>query len=120
MSYLASLLSQLSEKQEQLSRLKACESDLKKLQGEFSEFQKLVKEPELSATTWMGNLANTFQDFREDADKSYKDVSNTQLNTALQNIGDKIVSITEEIESLESQIEAERARMEVEQEQNKG
>ncbi|MGG3926181.1 DUF5082 family protein [Metabacillus fastidiosus] len=115
MSYLASLLSQLSEKQEQLRRLKICESELQNLQGEFRQNQKLVKEPELTSVTWAGDLATTFESIRKEADISYKDISDTQLNAVLQHIADKILSLIQEIRLLEIQIAAERARMESEE-----
>lgn len=119
MSYLASLLSQLSEKQEQLSRLKICESELQNLQGEFRQNQKLVKEPQLTSATWEGNLADTFESIRKEADTSYKGISDTQLNGVLKDIADKILSLIQEIQLLESQIAAERARMESEESKGK-
>ncbi|MGG3800180.1 YwqH-like family protein [Metabacillus fastidiosus] len=119
MSYLASLLSQLSEKQEQLSRLKTCESELQNLQGEFRENQKLLKEPQLTSVTWAGDLADTFESIRKEADTSYKDISDTQLNAVLKDIADKILSLIQEIQLLEIQIAAERARMESEESKGK-
>ncbi|MEH6947111.1 DUF5082 family protein [Bacillus sp. JJ634] len=115
MSYLSYLQSELREKQEQLIRLKNCVSELDGLQSEFIQNQKLIKDPELTSTTWKGTLANKFLEVREDISFSYKDISQTQLNTAITTIENKIESINAEIQSLQSSIAAEKARLEMEE-----
>lgn len=114
MSYLSYLQSQLSEKKEQLIRLQNCVSKLDGLQSEFLQHQKLIKDPELTSTTWQGTLATKFEEIREDLSFSYKDISQTQLNNALTTIENKIEAIHAEIQSLQSSIAAEKARIEME------
>lgn len=115
MSYLSYLQSELAEKKEQLERLKNCKSELDGYQVEFGQNNYLVKDPDLSATTWKGNLAEKFTDIREDMDAAYKDISGTQLDTAITAIENKIANIKAEIQSLQSAISAEIARIEREE-----
>jgi paraquat-inducible protein B len=119
LSYLSYLQSQLSEKKEQLIRLKNCVSKLDGLQTEFIQQQKLVKDPELTSTTWHGTLADKFENIREDLSFSYKDISQTQLNNVLTTIENKIESLQAEIQSLQNSIEAENARIEREKRQER-
>jgi paraquat-inducible protein B len=115
MSYLAYLQSELSEKKDQLNRLKTCVSELDVLQSEFIQDQKLTKDPVLTATTWKGTLADKFENIREDLSYSYKDISQIQLDTAITTIENKIDSINAEIRSLQQSIEAEKDRIEREE-----
>ncbi|MFD6440799.1 DUF5082 family protein [Peribacillus sp. NPDC060186] len=114
MSYLSYLQSELREKQEQLIRLKNCASELDGLQSEFIQNQKLIKDPELTSTTWKGSLANKFMEVREVLSFSYENISQMQLNTAITTIENKIESINAEIQSLQRSIAAERSRIEME------
>ena len=57
----------LSEKRDQADiRLKNCVFELDGLQSEFIQNQKLIKDPELTSSTWKGELANEFLGVRED------------------------------------------------------
>ncbi|MDQ0230659.1 prefoldin subunit 5 [Metabacillus malikii] len=112
MSYLQS---ELAEKKEQLERLKSCATELDGYQAEFSQNQHLVKDPDLSGTTWKGNLADKFIDIREDMEGVYKDLSGYQLDTAITAIENKIATIKAEIQSLQVAISAEIARIEREE-----
>jgi chaperonin cofactor prefoldin len=112
LSYLAYLQSELSEKREQLERLRSCRVKLDDLQSEFSHNQKLVKEPELTSVTWKGSLANKFNDIRDDADLAYKDIFTNQLDTSLSTIDHKIENLQAEIQSLQSSIYFEKGRIE--------
>ncbi|WP_243291007.1 DUF5082 family protein [Bacillus sp. FJAT-47783] len=114
MSYLSYLQAQLREKKEQLYRLKNCASKLDALQGEFFQNQKLINDPELTSTTWNGELANKFTYVREDLSLSYKELFETQLNTVIMTIEHKVTSIKIEIQTLESSIAYEKARIEME------
>jgi hypothetical protein len=115
LSYLAYLQSVLSEKRDQLIRLKNCVFELNGLQSEFIQNQKLIKDPDLTSSTWKGELANEFSGVREDISFSYKDIAQTQLNTAITTIENKIESINAEIQSLQSSIATEKARIEMEE-----
>ncbi|WP_185152116.1 YwqH-like family protein [Peribacillus simplex] len=114
MSYLSYLQSELREKEEQLIRLKNCASELDGLQSEFIQNQKLIKDPELTPTTWKGSLANKFMEVREVLSFSYENISQVQLNTAITTIENKIESINAEIQSSQRSIAAERSRIEME------
>ena len=82
------------------------------LQSEFSQYRKLVKEPELTSVTWKGSLANKFNDIREDVDLAYKDIFINQLDTSFSTIDDKIENLQAEIQSLQRSISFEKARIE--------
>ncbi|MCM3169367.1 YwqH-like family protein [Peribacillus frigoritolerans] len=120
MSYLSYLQSELREKQEQLIRLKNCVSELDGLQSEFIQNQKLIKDPELTSTTWKGSLANKFMEVREVLSFSYENISQMQLNTAIMTIENEIESINIEIPSLQRSIAAERSRIEMEARKERG
>ncbi|TKH04494.1 DUF5082 domain-containing protein [Peribacillus simplex] len=120
LSYLSYLHSQLREKQEQLIRLKNCVSELDGLQSEFIQNQKLIKDPELTSTTWKGSLANKFMEVREVLSFSYENISQMQLNTAIMTIENEIESINTEIPSLQRSIAAERSRIEMEARKERG
>ncbi|WP_102026522.1 YwqH-like family protein [Salirhabdus sp. Marseille-P4669] len=111
MSYLASLLAKLEEKQEQLRRLNTCAGQLGSLQGEFAQNKPLVHDPELTNQTWKGSLANKFLNIREEMAMEYDDISNVQLSQSQSTLSSKIGQIQSEIESLYSSIAAERARL---------
>ena len=120
LSYLSYLQSELREKQEQLIRLKNCVSELDGLQSEFIQNQKLIKDPELTLTTWKGSLANKFMEVREVLSFSYENISQMQLNTAIMTIENEIESINAEIPSLQRSIAAERSRIEMEARKERG
>jgi hypothetical protein len=120
LSYLSYLQSELREKQEQLIRLKNCASELDGLQSEFIQNQKLIKDPELTSTTWKGSLANKFMEVREVLSFSYENISQMQLNTAITTIENEIESINAEIPSLQRSIAAERSRIEMEARKERG
>ncbi|WP_257350760.1 DUF5082 domain-containing protein [Pseudalkalibacillus decolorationis] len=115
MSYLTYLQSEVREKREQLERLNNCEAELENLQSEFIQKRSLTKDPELTSTTWKGNLANKFLQVREDVTYAYKDISQVQLDTALNTIENKIQEIRGQIESLHRSIASEKARIEREE-----
>ncbi|KAA0565855.1 DUF5082 domain-containing protein [Bacillus sp. CH30_1T] len=111
-SYLSYLTSQLHEKKEQLIRLKNAYSSVNQLQGEFLRHQTSITHPELTSSTWQGTLARKFIEVREDVILSYKDMSQTQMDTAIMSIEDKISSIRSQIQSLEISIANEQERIE--------
>ncbi|WP_085990844.1 YwqH-like family protein [Oceanobacillus senegalensis] len=111
MSLLASLLARLAEKREDLRRLNACEGQLGNLQGEFVQNRMLVEEPELTAQTWKGVLANEFLDIRDKMAFEYDDISNSQISRTLELLRAKIGEVQREIEVLQARIAAERARL---------
>ncbi|WLR41392.1 DUF5082 family protein [Bacillus carboniphilus] len=114
MSYLSYLQSELSEKQQHLIRLKKTVTQLEQIQNEFRYNQKLIDAPDLSSQTWKGNLANQFLNIRDELVDSYNQLSQTDLNHAIDDIENKIADIKRNIHSLEIKIDRERERIEME------
>ncbi|MGN1402345.1 MAG: DUF5082 family protein [Bacillus sp. (in: firmicutes)] len=112
MSTLSYLYAELALKKEQIIKLRTAEGELDGVQTEFVHHQRLVHEPQLTAHTWMGQLADEFSDLREDIERAYQDLSLTQLNSVLEAIDQKIRTLQAEIGSLENRITAEKARLE--------
>ena len=103
LSYLRALL---AKRRAELARVNTCKTELSGLQNEFFLNQRLVKDPSLTATTWNGVLANKFEDIREDLHFSYQDISQTQLNSVLTAVENKIEWLIDEIESIKRRIAA--------------
>lgn len=106
-------------KKQQVEKLKTCKNKLDGLQGEFLQNERLVTDPQLSSKTWHGTLATDFNEVRENLGTAYKDLSHTQLNTALTTIENKIISLQSEITSLEFRITAEIERLAREEEEKR-
>ncbi|WP_273853480.1 YwqH-like family protein [Guptibacillus spartinae] len=114
MSYLSYLQSEIAEKRAQLVRLQSSLVKLDGLQGEFIQNKQLVDQPELTPTTWAGELANSFQNIREDMKASYQDLSINQVNSALNTMENKAADLRREIQTLEFNITQEIHRLEEE------
>ena len=106
MSSLSYLRALLAKRRAELARVTTCQTELNGLENEFFLNEKLVKSPELSASTWYGALANKFEDIRDDLGLTYKDISQTQLNTILTAVENKIEWLKNEIESIKRRIAA--------------
>ena len=114
MSYLSYLHSEVAEKRAQLIRLQSGLVKLDGLQSEFIQNKQLVEQPELTPTTWAGELANSFQNIREDMKTAYQDISVNQLNFALTTMENKADHLRREIQALELNITQEIHRLEEE------
>ena len=114
MSYLSYLQSEIAEKRAQLVRLQSSLVKLDGLQGEFIQNKQLVDQPELTPSTWAGELANSFQNIREDMKASYQDLSINQVNSALNTMENKAADLRREIQTLEFNITQEIHRLEEE------
>jgi Domain of unknown function (DUF5082) len=114
MSYLSYLQSEIAEKRAQLIRLQASLTKLDGLQSEFIQNKQLVDQPELTPTTWAGELANSFQNIREDMKMAYQDLSINQVNSALNTMENKADHLRREIQALELNITQEIHRLEEE------
>lgn len=107
------LYARLHEKQEQLTRLQTCESELIGCQSEFSTQKYLCTEPALSTHTFHGNLATEFDQIRDHGIlDAYKDIQINQFNHAFQVIEEKISQLQLEISSIKQEIESEKDRLE--------
>ncbi|WP_273834303.1 YwqH-like family protein [Guptibacillus sedimenti] len=114
MSYLSYLQSEIAEKRAQLVRLQSSIVKLDGLQNEFIQNKQLVEQPELTPTTWAGELANSFQNIREDMKASYQNLSINQVNSALNTMENKADHLRREIQTLEFNITQEIHRLEEE------
>ncbi|MCM3180968.1 YwqH-like family protein [Cytobacillus horneckiae] len=95
----------LQEKKAQLARLQSCNGKLQGTQQEFAHYKNTVLQPELSASTWQGNLANQFEDIRNSGMlSSYQDIQSNQFNQVFSSLHSKIQQINNEISSIQHTI----------------
>jgi prefoldin subunit 5 len=118
MSYLSYLQSQLTEKKEQVNRLESSIRELEKIQNEFVHNRHSINDPELSSHTWKGQLANAFQEYREDLSLSYRDLYQLQLSEAITIFENKVTTLHYEIQTLQYNISQEVSR--INEEKRKG
>ncbi|QHE63268.1 DUF5082 domain-containing protein [Rossellomorea vietnamensis] len=118
LSYLSYMQAQLAEKKEQVHRLESCARELENIQSEFVHNQNQIKNPELSPHTWKGQLANAFDEVREDISLSYRDLYQMQLTESITTIENKITALYSEIQSLQYSISQEISR--INEEKRKG
>ena len=101
------LNSQLDKREEELERLQKASSELSDIQGDFQQNEKLVTLPDLTTTTWHGNLASKYDQFREgELLSSYRELYQGQLGRVLSDISAKISEIQNRIKTLEADIAA--------------
>jgi prefoldin subunit 5 len=108
----------LREKREQFQRLQDCSSKLRKNQQEFSSYRETITNPELSAFTWQGTLANQFDEIRLKGMLHYfTDIETTQFSEVFSELDSKIQSLQSEIQAIEHTIQRleaeERAKAEI-------
>nr|QRZ19428.1 hypothetical protein JUJ52_07045 [Virgibacillus sp. AGTR] len=85
------LNAQLDEKRRELERLALVHSNLYDYQKELKQHRDLCINPELSETTWYGQLANQFQQYRDQEILSnYQSLYDYQLVQTLDQLNDKI------------------------------
>lgn len=95
----------LRKKQEEVRRLNTCQSSLSEKQAAFNENEYKCLEPELTATTWYGTLANSFDDIREAGiHTSFLEIAGAQFAAVFSAISDKIALLNAEIESIQRTI----------------
>ncbi|SIT70669.1 YwqH-like family protein [Edaphobacillus lindanitolerans] len=100
----------LQVKRQQIARLTACRGQLEGKQGEFQANEPKCTEPELTAKTWFGSLADKFDEIRESGIKApYQDIQGTQFSAAYSAIAAKIAELQAEIASIEAIIAQLRA-----------
>jgi cell division protein FtsL len=103
---------QVSQKTEEISRLKMALSDLNGYSSEFDSSKKLCLMPELTAKTWFGSLASKFQSFQSgDLLRGYLALSQTQLNNVITNIEAKISTLESSVTQLEQNISSHNTRI---------
>jgi hypothetical protein len=118
LSYLSYLQSQLTEKKEQVNRLESCTRELENLQNEFVHNRNSIEDPELSPHTWKGQLANAFNEVREDISLSYRDLYQMQLTESINIFENKVNTLYSEIQALQFSISQEISR--INEEKRKG
>jgi hypothetical protein len=111
LSLLASLMTGRTEKLEQLSRLRQAKSTLETLQMDMVQHSRDIKEPELPPNAWKGNTADKFDQKRDAAFRSYKNISQNKMDDALKLINSKISALHVSIQSTEVRIEQEKQRI---------
>ncbi|MCL6571132.1 MAG: DUF5082 domain-containing protein [Bacillus sp. (in: Bacteria)] len=98
---------QLYKKQDEVRRLNACNTSLTGKQSQFNDNEYQCTEPELSASTWQGSLAISFDDIRETGiHTSYIEIAGSQFTSVYTAISDKLTSLNTEIESFQRIIES--------------
>ncbi|WP_332651310.1 YwqH-like family protein [Lysinibacillus sp. 54212] len=104
----------LQKKQSDLQRLQTCNGQLTSKQGEFFNNAYLMTEPELTATTWQGQLASQFDNIRIGGIlASFEEIQGSQFNQVFSVLSSKMAEIAMEIESIKqtiARLEAEAAR----------
>jgi len=118
LSYLSYMQSQLTEKKEQVTRLESSIRELEEIQSEFVHNRNFIEAPELSSHTWKGQLANAFNEVREDISLSYRDLYQMQLTESINIIENKIIALYSEIQALQYSISQEISR--INEEKRKG
>ncbi|WP_282138430.1 YwqH-like family protein [Rossellomorea aquimaris] len=95
----------LREKREQLQRLQTCQSKLQGNKQEFSSYRESITNPELSAFTWQGTLANKFDEIRFEGMLHYfTDIENNQFSEVFSMLSSKMQTIRSEIQAIEQTI----------------
>jgi archaellum component FlaC len=95
----------LREKREHLQRLQECQSKLQGNKQEFASYRESITNPELSAFTWQGTLANKFDEIRLEGILHYfTDIENNQFSEVLSMLSSKMQTIRSEIQAIEHTI----------------
>lgn len=109
---ISSLNLQLDMKREELNRLSQALSELSNCQGDFHAKKTLCLEPELTSSSWYGELASDFDSLREnDVQGSYIEISDVQMDDAISMLEAKIQEVKQEIQILESSITAQQTML---------
>ncbi|WP_113926839.1 DUF5082 family protein [Bacillus sp. P14.5] len=96
----------LREKRDQLQRLQDCSSKLQGNQQEFSVYRERITNPELSASTWRGSLADKFDEIRLQGMLHYfTDIETTQFSEVFSMLNSKMQSLNYEIQAVEYTID---------------
>lgn len=107
MSSIAGLMALLQLKREQLNRLNVCQGKLYRSQSSFTENEYLCLEPNLTAVTWAGSLAEEFDSIRHtEILTNYREVESVQFNHVFMVLNDTIRRIELEIILIQQQIAA--------------
>ncbi len=95
----------LGKKEADLRRLKTARSKLLGDQEELHRRVNTIQKPELPSNSWRGELAKTFQSFRQgELLSSYKEIGTTQFNNVLDRLEQKIITIEQSITNIQGQI----------------
>lgn len=107
MSSLSALYAQLRLKQEQLLRMKQCKTSLTACRQDFFSYEYICLKPEVTSVTWQGNLAEKFDDLRENGmSQAYLQIENEQFEHIFEAVDNKIDQLIAEIATLEAAIAA--------------
>ncbi|MEH7228286.1 DUF5082 family protein [Bacillus safensis] len=93
----------ISMKKEQIIELNMCRKEVKAARASLTEANRNITLPELTSKTWFGQLADTFDDIRNEMKLAGKELRVTQLTNVLDRIDEKITELKSEIHSLENE-----------------
>lgn len=111
-NYLYSLNAQLEERRQKLERLALVLTNLYDGKNDFQQNENLCLTPDLSATTWRGNIAQQFQNFRENEVQSgYYSISVKQLGMVIYLLNEKIREIKQSIIALRMDISSQKTEL---------
>lgn len=95
----------LQKKQSDLQRLQICKGQLIIKKGEFLANTYLMTKPELTSSTWQGQLARQFETIRIDGIlASYQEIQSSQFNQVFSVLSSKMYEIAQEIEAIKQTI----------------
>lgn len=96
---------QISNREEELQRLKEALSDLKSNKSDFISKKVICLDPEFTAKTLHGTNANDLDEIREgQLQKSFLAIPKEQISDAIEMISDKITEVQGKITELENNI----------------
>ncbi|MFP7171076.1 DUF5082 family protein [Terribacillus sp. FSL K6-0262] len=114
MSLLASLMAGRADKLEQLSRLRYVKSSIESLQIDMVQHSRTITEPALPSNAWKGSTADNFDEKRDKALRSFKKISQNEIDEAIRLIDNKIGTIQTSIHTTDLRIEKEKQRIQKE------
>ncbi|MBD1221951.1 YwqH-like family protein [Virgibacillus halodenitrificans] len=88
----------IEERKKDLARLQQTATKLTACKSDFVDKKSLCMQPELGTTTWHGELATAFDNFRkEQLHVSYMAIPNEQMNATMGELQREMKAIEEEI-----------------------
>ncbi|MDM5299796.1 DUF5082 family protein [Bacillus pumilus] len=94
----------ISMKKEQIIELNMCRKEVKAAKTALTEANRNITLPELTSKTWFGQLADTFDDIRDEMKLAGKEIKSTQLTNLLDRINERINELKSDIQSLKSEV----------------
>lgn len=94
---------QIQQLREDLRRLEKVLQEMGLVEGDYLQHRGKILEPDLTSTTWHGELASDFQQFREgELISRYDEIPNEQLQRVIEELERKIEEIKQRIARLKA------------------